>query len=587
VPASADTLEAGRADAPQVAFVQADTAFYNLPAMEPGLSSAFATGVWSWDHAAILASGALTLGELVAEVPGLLVLLGGDYGTPIGLSAFGAGGGGVRVLRDGFEVFPLEGGMADLQRVGLVGVTHVRLERRGGETVIELTDYRYRDGRAFSLVEAGTGQLDTNAFRGTFADPTALGGSVALGLERVDTRGYGTDEGGNRTGGWLRYQLHWGGRMGLALDWRSMGSETQVLDYAGSVQRTDVALRARVEVVPGLALEAYTGRSGHSVDDDRVEYAYEGGTRVQHGARVAASHAGFWARGALRLYPDDELSRRRADVSLGYERAGFGAAAHASHAEWTGRAVLAYGVSGWVQPHAVLTLFGSLESGEYGARSGPPMEADVDPTPPAAFPPPAPPGPTYDIATRSVSRAGISASFEGATLAVAGLRSESDFDLPLRLELDRGAPALPGAARTGVEAWAILPTRWRSLRLEGSYQAWDRGGPYLPEQIYRGAFVFRRTFLESGNFELWWTLGVRGHDPMQVFVPGAGPGDPGGLAPVPFYQSWYGRIQARILTVRLWFGWENFTVRRNLQHFPGRLLPVTRSFLGLQWDLWN
>ena len=56
---------------------------------------------------------------------------------------------------------------------------------------------------------------------------------------------------------------------------------------------------------------------------------------------------------------------------------------------------------------------------------------------------------------------------------------------------------------------------------------------------------------------------------------------------VPFYQSWYGRIQARILTVRLFLGWENFTIRRNLQNYPGRVLPLTRSFFGLHWDLWN
>jgi hypothetical protein len=39
--------------------------------------------------------------------------------------------------------------------------------------------------------------------------------------------------------------------------------------------------------------------------------------------------------------------------------------------------------------------------------------------------------------------------------------------------------------------------------------------------------------------------------------------------------------------VRLFFGWDNFTIRRNLQTFPGRRLPITRSFFGLRWDLWN
>jgi hypothetical protein len=565
----------------------ADTVFYNLPSLNVARTPiGFATGVWEWDHAAIMASGALTLAELVAEVPGLVVLLGGDYGTPVALSAFGTGGGGVRILRDGFEVFPLEGGVADLQRVGLVGLTHVRLERTGGEMLIELTDYRYDDARPFSLVEAGTGQLATNAFRGTFAEPTALGGSIALGLERVDTRGYGTREGGNRTGGWVRYQLHGGDRMGLALDWRRMSSETQVLDYAGSVRRSDLTLRGRLEPTAGVVLEAYTGRSSHDVDDSSGAYDFEGGTRAQHGLRIAATRAGLWARGEARLYPDDDLPSRRFDATAGYASALFGVSGRAAQADWDGESVFAYGASAWFTPLPALALFGSIESGTYAARSGPPLDVLPAPRPPHAWPDP-PPGPTFASTERTLARLGASVTLGGVTFAAAGLRAQNDVHLPLGSELDRGSPPAPGADRNGLEGWASVPTRWRSLKLEGSYQRWDRPGPYLPEEIYHGALVFRRTYLESGNFELWWSLGVRGHDPMEVFVADDGQGGPGGLALVPFYQSWYGRIQARILTVRLFVGWENFTIRRNLQTYPGRLLPITRSFFGLQWDLWN
>ena len=58
---------------------------------------------------AIMASGAVSVAELVAEVPGIVTLMGGDYGTPVTLSAFGSGGGGFRIIRDGFEVTPLSG----------------------------------------------------------------------------------------------------------------------------------------------------------------------------------------------------------------------------------------------------------------------------------------------------------------------------------------------------------------------------------------------------------------------------------------------------------------------------------------------
>ena len=59
------------------------------------------------------------------------------------------------------------------------------------------------------------------------------------------------------------------------------------------------------------------------------------------------------------------------------------------------------------------------------------------------------------------------------------------------------------------------------------------------------------------------------------------------LAGVPFYQNWYVRMQIRIVSVRVFIGWENFAVRRNLQNYPDRLLPITRAVYGLRWTLWN
>ena len=92
--------------------------------------------------------------------------------------------------------------------------------------------------------------------------------------------------------------------------------------------------------------------------------------------------------------------------------------------------------------------------------------------------------------------------------------------------------------------------------------------------------------MESGNLELWGSLGVRGHDPMQVFVADDMSGS-GSVVQTPFYQSWYWQAQVRVVTVRLWFGMDNFTFRRNLQTYPDRILPFGRTFFALRWDLWD
>ena len=59
------------------------------------------------------------------------------------------------------------------------------------------------------------------------------------------------------------------------------------------------------------------------------------------------------------------------------------------------------------------------------------------------------------------------------------------------------------------------------------------------------------------------------------------------LLTVPWYQSWYGRLQVRVVTVHVFIMWENFTVRQENQDYPGRLLPATRALYGVRWSLWN
>ena len=147
---------------------------------------------------------------------------------------------------------------------------------------------------------------------------------------------------------------------------------------------------------------------------------------------------------------------------------------------------------------------------------------------------------------------------------------------------------LCGAFFAGWLVWGSVPAVLAGLRLEGAVQQWQQGAPYLPKRNYKAAFVFQRSFLESGNLELWGTLGLRRHDPMTVHLLKSGSQvDDHSLETVPVYENWYGRIQVRVVTVRIFVAWENITVNRNLQIFPGRVLPALRSVYGIRWSLWN
>ena len=565
--------------------VSADTIFYNLPQLDDPIPAGFATGIWRWDRHAIMASGANTLAELFEEVPGLIPLYGGDFGSPLSMSAFGRGSAAYRIIRDGFEVYPLDGGVADLQHIGLVGVHTVRLDRSGNQMVVELLTHRYDDGRPFSVVEAGTGDLDTNMFRGVYADPTALGGSVAVGLERVDTRGGGVrrSEGGNRTGSWARYQYHFGDRAGIALSYRSGSSRTQVDQYAPEASRTDVTIQASWRPLDGVVVQGITGRS--TLDRQPLQgetFSRVGGSRRQHMARVGLRQGPVWADASYRLFEGDLPTRRlEAGGGVASPRWG-GVAARLSRGSWRDEATSHLGARSWLHPIPWVTVFAQYETGSYGARDGP--VADGPPPPPFAPDGGVPGAPL--VSDRDVFRLGGTVSRWGITLGGATLYSYSDWVSPLGLELDAGAPTAVGVHRKGYESMAILPMPMEGLTLEGSYQWWDEEGPYLPNQIYRGSFEFHRVFLESGNLEVWGSLGVRGHDPMLSFAP-ALDGEDATIARVPFFQMWYAHAQVRVVTVRLWIGMENIAFRRNLQTYPGRVLPTARTFFALRWDMWN
>jgi len=582
--------------------VSADTIFYNLPRLEGEVPAGWSRGVWSWDLADIMASGAVSVAELVAEVPGVLTLMGGDYGTPAALSAFGSGGGGYRVIRDGFDVTPLTGGVPDLQRIGLGGVHHVRLERNAGEMVIHLRSLEFEDGRPYSLVEAGTGDLDTNNFRGTFADPVALGGSVALALERVDTQGPRGDESGNRNGTWVRYQYHRGDDTGVAVDFRRMGSETEVADYVSPVTRTDWVIRGRHRLTENLVAEIYRGNSTNAVDDVREEYSTEGGSVSQTGLRVSFDRESLWARGAFRMFGGD-LPSNRLDASAGITRTEVGGVSgRVQRASWSGTSTSAAGIQAWTESFYGLSLFGSWESGTYGARSGTLLDIlpPVDTTVVEAEDPPMDTTvvegilPLFGLTQRTARRIGAQLAWRDARVSGALLKLEADSLLPLGLEMDRGTPVLPGAERSGWEVWGTVPVPiMEGLRLKGSLQRWDGAGPYLPEQIYKGGFEYHKVLKETGTAELWWALGVRGRDPMIVHSVGQEvvddeTGDTSlQYTTVPFFQSWYARIQIRIVSMHIFITWENFSRRGNLQDFPDRVLPITRSSYGIRWTLWN
>ncbi len=266
-----------------------DSVFRALPGLTAGTPGGTESGVTVWGPDDLLGESALTLLELLAREPDLLPFRYGDYGSPEAVLGAGLTAGRVRLFVDGFEEVPLTSAVPDLSRVALAGIREVRAERGGGELRIHLTSMDPDDPRPMSRVEAGTGDLNTNLFRGTFLHPRALGGTLGLSIERKDSEGRGGGEPGSRQSVWFRYALHRGDDQSLSFDFRQSTTEGVLDSIPPSVGRASWVIRARARLASNLVGELYTGSTSVSSDDDGLTPL--DASTAQHGARLS------WERG--------------------------------------------------------------------------------------------------------------------------------------------------------------------------------------------------------------------------------------------------------------------------------------------------
>lgn len=624
-----DSLAAAELQADSI--VAADTLpAVQLPALARVLPAGFETGVWEWDRDAILGAKSITLAELVAEIPGTVLLRGGDYGAPVSVSAFGAGGARIRVFRDGVELPPLEGSTPDLARVGLAGLQSVRVVRSVGGLRIELESMLSDGGRPLSLIEAGTGDLNTNLFRGTFANPRALGGVLALAMDRVDTQGPQGQEPGSSTGGWIRFARGIGSRGVFLVDYSKRSSDRGGTEYTPSTAgRTDWSLRTRWELSPGLVGDLFYSSSALETDEDEgFEFGAE--ERTQMGALLSFDSDWVKGLGRIQKISGEGLPKTSAflEASGGLGEWG-GVAGEMEWEDWGGEAVSRTRVRAWTAPRWGVSFFAERGSGKSGLPYLPdaPLPAPdtldggtEEPLPDTI--PPVLPGPRFS--ENEGTRIGLSYRWRRIYLAGARLSLTADSLFPLGLPQDRTgitisdayrpAMTLPGGTRKGFEVSGRVPFYPSGMSLVGSYQWWDQPEDiwtaatdsteaelvsedkipwrYLPSRNYQASLSFHDSFYPTGNLEVWFDLGVAGRDAMTVpfveTVEGEAEEEPRYIpTQVPFFQSWFVRLQIRVVTVRVFFMWENFTVRQRNQDFPGRLLPNSRSLYGIRWTMWN
>ncbi|MFP3947335.1 MAG: TonB-dependent receptor plug domain-containing protein [Longimicrobiales bacterium] len=591
----------------------------HFPPVDPVVPLGVETGIWEWDREELLGTRAITLSELLEEIPGIVPLRAGDAGMPRSASFLGSGGGGVRVFRDGIEFLPMEGSVPDLSRISVSDVESVRVVRRGEGLEIHLRSLRADDPRPYSRIEAGTGDLETNLLEGVFFHPRALGGNAGVSLHRLDTQGPRRAEPGAATSVKLNYTYLRGERFGLRADLARSITDRGDLYEPRRVNRTDWSLLGRWSPGDQWVGELFWNRASVEADTTVAgvqSFPFRASSRSQWGGRIVGAYGPVSTRITYRNLSGDGLPGQRLEARAAVEEHGWGGvAASWEWGDWSPGTTTTLRLQGWTEPLYGVSAFGSLDDFEHGVPAlslalpaddsggtggtGGSGDGTGGTAGAAAGVDYLPAIPGFSRGTSS--RLGGRFQWRGLDLSGAGLRIDRSAIHPLGLSMDRGGIVVPGGERVGFEGTFRIPVPiLDGLALEGSAQLWEEGfqeWPYFPRRTWKSGLSFHDTFFPTGNLEVWADAGVDGRDAMSVIVPREASADPpapasdpfaaGDLEMVPSYQSWYARLQIRVVTVRVFVRWENFTFRDTNRDFPGRTLPTTRVLYGIRWTLWN
>jgi hypothetical protein len=165
---------------------------------------------WHWDRDELFASGALTLGDLLASVPGVTMMFTGFILAPQ-VAAYYGDPGRVRLYLDGVELDvlnPRNGGIHDLALVPLWSLEDVKVERAAGELRVHMRLWRVDRTTANTRTDVVTGTENLNLYRGFFGKRFDNGAVIQLAGQQESNISIGGMDGDALGGlariGWAR-----------------------------------------------------------------------------------------------------------------------------------------------------------------------------------------------------------------------------------------------------------------------------------------------------------------------------------------------------------------------------------------------
>ena len=531
---------------------------------------------YRWGRDELAATGALTLGDLLERVPGLTVFRTGWLGSPQ-VGAMLGDLGKVRVFYDGIEldaIDPRNGGMLDLSFVQLWQLEEVRIERGASEVRVHLRSWRVRSVTPSTRVDIGTGDLETNGYRGYYGQRWRNGGALQLGAYQIgtrDNRGAGDADGLSLfgRGGWAR------GRFSADVSFtRSTRSRTEQLRDEDLVPvRPNLPLfdgafneaylrGAYTDTTRGVWLHLTAARLSHTQNNlahrDTVEVPLQPTSNELSIARQQYVAAAGWERGALavsftgRLRRLDSLSHFTPSARIAYERS---------------RVALA----GFVEQQDERKLRRVDGSGRFLPLSWVGVSGAVSyyaPTQGGLFP------------TSLTYRGEVGVRLNRAWLS-GGIMSRDTAQLIAPIVFDTGFTGRSVGAATGTFV-AFRGKVWKDLGFDVIAVKWDSAGMLRPEYQTRSQLYIEtgwRSRFPTGNLHILFAISHEYR--TQALFP---LGDQ--ILAASQYRSLGAQLEIRLLQATLTYQFRN-ALNEIYQQVPGFYMHRPVQFYGVRWYFFN
>jgi hypothetical protein len=598
-----DSLRAVRPAVPRRDSVQAPISRAESPRSPDSI------GEYFWTRDAIFAAGTQTLVDLLDRVPGLTGIRGGYIAAPA-VGAYLGDPARVRVFMDGIELPALDprgGSVRDLSWIQLWPYEEVRIERGASEVRVHLRTWRVERLTPSSRVDVGTGDQQTNLFRGYFGRRYQHGEVLQVGGQQFSTTpprlGASSD------------QLGLLARVGIARERWSVG---------GFVLRTTVHRGFLRRLTDTLELLHPAGDSIPEVDATRTDaylrFAY--GDPERNGPWLQAIAASLGHRFTGRKKPDttfvrDPVTLRDSIVSIdtsttldssrvhgqyvltgGLTRGPIRLSATNRLTAYSGQTFNVPSVRANYESRLLgLTLFAEARGVDSTSR----IEAAARFAPLSFLSFSGTAGQLRDERSAGTadgggdSRQGTYMRAEGALL-VGGLRLGGGL-------LRRGAALLappsifsvdtvaglgdsiarrtePGATGAFVQVRGRL---YRALGADVYAVRWDSEGLYRPKYQTRSELYLATTLPQrfpNGNFGLLVSL-VHEYQSDLLFPSGAT-----GLRRTDGFRTLAGVLEIRLLDAVLTYQYRNVLGEIYAQA-PGYLMPRQTQYYGVRWSFWN